>query len=270
MRPGKQFPRGPWLTTPRGDLGYAGYSSFTGDNGTFALVLAVGSWDHDLRILQHEAAWDAVVRSIPMLAPLVDPEFALPVTPVLAMGELQNTLRHFVESGCARVLGMIPVGDTICHTDPTFALGLSFALIHAAALTSAIEDGGASLESIALAFWKRIYPETRERYDLAVSTDNARAQAWQGTRLDAFHAAGSYPLFAMVAAGLAALRDDEVLRKTIRRIGFLDRLAVFDSDSSLHHKIEHIVADVLAAGAPPRPLAREDLLAQARTALSVA
>ncbi len=270
MRPGKEFPRGPWLTTPRGDLGYAGYSSFTGDNGTFALVLAVGSWDHDLRILQHDAAWDAVARSIPTLAALVDPEFALPLTPVLAMGELQNTLRHYVERGRARVLGMIPVGDTVCHTDPTFALGLSFAFIHAGALKDAIADEGSSPGSIALAFWKRIYPETRERYDLAVDTDDARAQAWQGTRLDCFHAAGSYPLFAMVAAGLAASRDDEILRRTIRRIGFLDRVAVFDNDSSMHDRIEQIVAEMLATGPPPQHPGRERLLDQARAALSMA
>ncbi len=270
MRPGKEFPRGPWLTTPRGDLGFAGYSTFTGDNGTFALVLAVGSWDRDLRILQHDAAWDAVACSIPTLAPLVDPEFALPVTSVLAMGELQNTLRHYVEGGRARVLGMIAVGDTVCHTDPTFALGLSFALIHAGALKDAIADDGSSLESISVGFWNRIYPETRERYDLAVSTDDARAQAWQGTRLDAFHAAGSYPLFAMVSAALAASRDDEILRRTIRRIGFLDRLAVFDNDSNLHDRIEGIVAEMLAAGPPPQHPARERLLDQARTALSTA
>jgi 2-polyprenyl-6-methoxyphenol hydroxylase-like FAD-dependent oxidoreductase len=268
MRPGEQFPRGPWLTTPRGDLGYAGYSSFTGDNRTFALVLAVGSWDHDLRILQHEAAWDAAAAAIPALAPLADPEFAAPITPVLAMGELQNTLRHYVEGGRLRVRGMIPVGDTVCHTDPTFALGLSFALIHARALQSAIESSGSDIDSIPLAFWTAVYPEVRERYDLAVATDDARAEMWQGKRQDVFHATGSYPLFTMVAAALAAARDDEILRKTVRRIGFLDRLAVFDKDVILHRKIERTVADILTSSPMPQPVVREQLLDHARRALT--
>src|SRR5690242_9854791 len=40
-RPGFALPDGPFLLSPRGDLGYFAYSTFPGDNGTFATVLAV-------------------------------------------------------------------------------------------------------------------------------------------------------------------------------------------------------------------------------------
>ena len=260
MKPGRVFPRGPWLTTPRGDFGYAGYSSFTGDNGTFALVFAIGSWDRELRLLQHEAAWDAAAKSIKRLAELTDPEFAEPVTPVLAMGELQNTLRRFVDDGKPLVRGFVPVGDSLCHLDPTFALGLSFAIIHAKELRNAIGNASGA-DSILPEYWKAIYPETRERFDYSVAADEARARMWRGEKLDVFHAAGAYPIFTMVAASMAALQDDDVLRKTMRRIGFLDRMSVFDDDPALHRKIEGIVEKMFRSMTPVKMTGREELIA---------
>ena len=38
-RPGFTPPDGPWYLSPRGDLGYLAFSSFPGDNGTFATLL---------------------------------------------------------------------------------------------------------------------------------------------------------------------------------------------------------------------------------------
>lgn len=40
-RPGVERPDGPWVLGPRGDTGYFGYTTFPGDNATFAVVLAV-------------------------------------------------------------------------------------------------------------------------------------------------------------------------------------------------------------------------------------
>lgn len=53
--------------------------------------------------------------------------------------------------------------------------------------------------------------------------------------------------------------DDTVLRRTIGRIGLLDRTAVFDDDEALHDRIETILAR-LGSPSPPGP-PREDLLA---------
>lgn len=268
MHSGKSFPDGPWLTTPRGDFGYAGFSTFTGDNGTFATVLAIGSWDHEMRILQHASAYEAASAATPALRRLTDPEFAEPITPVFAMGELQNTLRHYVEDGRPRAIGLLPLGDTVCHTDPSFALGLSFSLVHARALVEAIAKHGGDLASLARAYWEAIYPEIRERYDFAAAADAARARVWQGDQLDITRASGCYPLFAMVAASLAALKDDAVLRKTARRIGFLDRTAIFDEDAVLHARIEAIMTEMMATAPGRNGLPqREELLRTTRAAV---
>ena len=71
-----------------------------------------------------------------------------------------------------------------------------------------------------------------------------------------------YPLFSFIGALAAAPHDDGVLRRTIRRIGLLDRTAVFDKDDALHDRIEAILARL--AERPPSPPGppREELLAR--------
>jgi hypothetical protein len=182
------------------------------------------------------------------------------------MGETQNTLLRYIDDGRDLVRGFIPVGDSVCHTDPTFALGLSFALIHARALKSALESPANDPGSVLRAYWAAIYPEMRERFDFAVAADNDRARIWRGEPLDPFHANGSYPMFTMVAATIAALQDDDIFRKTVRRMGFLDPLSVFDDDRDLHRKIEEITERSLRSMPPPKSIGREDLLAAVRTA----
>jgi hypothetical protein len=67
-------------------------------------------------------------------------------------------------------------------------------------------------------------------------------------------------MFSFVGALAAAPHDDLVLRRTIRRIGLLDRTVVFDDDHDLHGRVEAILEGL---GAPPRPdPPRNELLAR--------
>ena len=47
VREGQTLPDGPWLPTPRADLGYGLFSTFPGDNGTFAGLIAIPPGDQD-------------------------------------------------------------------------------------------------------------------------------------------------------------------------------------------------------------------------------
>ena len=73
---------------------------------------------------------------------------------------------------------------------------------------------------------------------------------------------GCYPLFAFAAALAAAPHDDRVLRQTIRRIGLLDRTAVFDGDERLHERIETIMAALANDSVQPAGPPRDELLAR--------
>lgn len=244
----------PWLLNPRGDLGYMGFNTFRGDNRTFAVILLVPSADRDLRVLRHERAWAAATAAITPLDVMTSAAYGQPITGVMPMGGLANVDRT-VGPG---VPGLVPVGDALCHTDPSFAYGLSFALVHAQALARASTEH-ADAGALTDAYLADVGPEARERYAYALETDGARVRAWRGEALDVGRRDGCYPLFAFGPALAAAAYDDHVLRRVIGRIGLLDRVEVFDGDHDLHDRIERIWAELMQTP-PPQGPPRDELL----------
>ena len=245
------------ILNPRGDLGYMGFNTFRGDNRTFAVILLAPAADHDLRVLRHEQAWRAACSAITPLDVMTSADYGRPITGVMPMGGLMNVDR----TGDPLVPGIVAVGDAFCHTDPAFAWGLSFALAHAHALAEATAEAS-DVDTVAERYRANAGPEARERHTLACAIDTARSLRWSGEPLEIGRRNGCYPLFSTFGALAAAPHDDVVLRRTIRRIGLLDRTAVFDHDEALHDRIESILAR--AATPPPSPPGppREELLAR--------
>jgi 2-polyprenyl-6-methoxyphenol hydroxylase-like FAD-dependent oxidoreductase len=245
------------ILNPRGDLGYMGFNTFRGDNRTFAVILLAPAADHELRVLRHEGAWRAACSAITPLDVMTAADYARPITDVMPMGGLMNVDR----TGDPGVSGIVAVGDAFCHTDPAFAYGLSFALAHARALADATAEGSVPGE-IVERYRADAGPEARERHALACAMDAARSLRWRGEPLDIGRRDGCYPLFSFVGALAAAPHDDAVLRRTIRRIGLLDRTAVFDQDDGLHDRIETILGRFAARPPSPPGPPREELLAR--------
>jgi 2-polyprenyl-6-methoxyphenol hydroxylase-like FAD-dependent oxidoreductase len=243
------------ILNPRGDLGYMGFNTFRGDNRTFAVILLAPAADHALRVLRHEHAWRAACSAITPLDHMTSTDYARPITDVMPMGGLMNVDR----TGDPGVSGIVAVGDAFCHTDPAFAYGLSFALSHAQALARAGADAS-DVDAIVERYRADAGPEARERHALVCATDAARSLRWSGEPLQIGRRDGCYPLFSLVGALAAAPHDDTVLRRTIGRIGLLDRTAVFDDDDALHHRIETILGALGPPSSPGPP--REDLLAR--------
>ena len=266
VREGRELPDGPWLPTPRADLGYGVFSSFPGDNGTFAGLIAIPPGAQELKLLRHSAAFDAATELMPALWSWVNPDMSEPITDVLPMGSLQNTLRTPVD-GRPSAIGLISVGDALCHTDPVFSLGLSFCLIDARELRTTLEEHGDDLEATALAFDAAVRPDLMERYVFATALDDLRVRRWSGEAFDiARRDGGAYPLFIMAAGMAAALVDPEVFRRVIRRNYFLDSLRGVDEDVALQERIETIFAEVLATPRPRPGPERDELLEAMRAA----
>ena len=268
VRDGATLPDGPWLPTPRGDLGYGLFSSFPGDNGTFAALIAIPPGDQELKILRHNAAFDAALPLMPALYSWTNPDTSVPFTEVLPMGSLQNTLRTFAD-GRPPAIGLVSIGDSLCHTDPVFALGLSFGLIEATQLASALREHGSDLEAVAIAFDASLRPALTERFAFATAVDGFRHRMWTGEPIDFTRRdGGAYPLFTLAAGGAAALIDGDVLRTVVRRNYFLDPLYVLDDDVAMQQRIERIFADIRATPRPRPGPPREELLRTMQAALS--
>ncbi len=243
------------ILNPRGDLGYMGFNTFRGDNRTFAVILLAPGADRELRVLRHQRAWEAACAAITPLDVMTSADYGRPITDVMPMGGLMNVDR----TGDPGVSGVVSVGDGFCHSDPAFAYGLSLALAQAQALAEAAAEAP-DVDAIAERYRANAGPEARERYALVCATDEARSLRWRGEPLEIGRRDGSYPLFSFVGALAAAPHDDLVLRRTIRRIGLLDRTAVFDEDDALHDRIETLLQALGPPGPPGPP--REELLAR--------
>ncbi|MEU0883561.1 FAD-binding protein [Lentzea sp. NPDC005914] len=248
LAPRAEHLAGPWLLNPRGDLGYMGFNTFRGDNRTFAVIFIVPTADRELRVLKDNDAWMAAARACTPLDVMTSPDHARPITDVMPMGGLANIDR----TEGSGIPGLVPVGDALCHTNPMFAYGLSFSLVHAQALgrASAAHTAPGDLTE---AYFADVGPEARERYTFALEFDAARNAAWSGTPVDLSRRDGCYPLFAFAAALATAPHDDHVLRRTVGRVGLLDRVSVFDTDDDLHGRIERIWPQLTRTPAgPPR------------------
>src|SRR5215208_427527 len=245
------------VLNPRGDLGYMGFNTFRGDNRTFAVILLVPAADRELRVLRHEQAWRTACSAITTLDVMTSADYARPITDVMPMGGLMNVDR----TGDPLVSGIAAAGDAFCHTDPAFAYGLSFALAHAQALAHAAAEAP-DVDAIVERYRAAAGPEARERHALACATDAARALRWTGEPVEIGRRDGCYPLFSFVGALAAAPHDDAVLRRTVRRIGLLDRTAVFDEDNRLHDRIETILGRIAKRPLSPPGPPREQLLAR--------
>ena len=267
VRDGVSLPDGPWVPTPRADLGYGLFSTFPGDNDTFAGLIAIPPGDKDLKVLRHAVAFDAATATMPALHAWTSPDISTPFTDVLPMGSLQNTLRTFVDDRPSTI-GLISVGDALCHTDPVFALGLSYALVEARALAVAIDSYPRDLEAVALAFDEAVRESMVERFANATEVDDLRLRAWHGEAVDvARRDGGAYPLFAFAAGNAAALVDGDVFRTMIRRNYFLDPLSVLDDDVAMQGRIERIFADLRSMPRQPPGPSRDELIRVAQAAL---
>lgn len=163
-----------------GDLGYMAYAVGIGDLGTYPVVLQPPSWDKAFRMLRHDEVWEAAVRSIPELAPWIDPANAVALDAVQPMGGLRNVLRSFVADGRPIVLGIVPVGDALCTTTPDFAWGASFALTHAVALAGLVVEHRDDVESLALAYADAVVPEATTYFEYAARRDRVRVLRRKG------------------------------------------------------------------------------------------
>ena len=253
---GALVPESPSPFGPRVDHGYASAATFIGDARTYCIVAMVPTWDSDLKTLRRNAAFEAFCAASPALAPLVDPRRAEAITDVLPMGALQTVWHAFERDPLPR---LVALGDSFCHTDPTFALGISNAFIQAAALcdTSAAHDD----TQVAAAYYPAVSGELRERFEFARDVSAARIDRMRGAPVS-ISRTGSYPLYSLMATLSCAGLDPQVHRLAYRRHGFLDRLGRFDGDEPMQQKVEDLFAQVVARMRDAPRLDRADLLAR--------
>jgi 2-polyprenyl-6-methoxyphenol hydroxylase-like FAD-dependent oxidoreductase len=247
FRPGVEMPASTALLRgPRGEIGYLAFSVFVEDNRTFALAVMIPPWERELRVLKSEPAYMAASCSIPALVPWVHPDQSEPITPVLPMGSLQNLHRSLVVGGVPVAVGIQPIGDALCHTNPTFAYGASLSIHHGVTLARLAADED-DATAVARAFEDAVGADAAARFDAVSAEDRDRLRLWRGEPIDVREPRDSMALFLRMTAYPAAARDAALFRAVARRVNLLDRPDALARDETLIERARELSAD----GGPP-------------------
>jgi flavin-dependent dehydrogenase len=236
------------LGGPRGDLGYLAFATFLGDNGTFSVAIMVPAWDENFRRLRDTNAFDRVASHLPGMAPWL--AASKPASPVLPMGRLRNTLRRIVDGDRPIAPGLIPLGDALSHTNPTFAFGASLSLSHGVQLADLSTTTDPS--DLAMSFNAAVSADILQRFRAVSAEDADRLRLWSGEPLDVTDRSQSMAMFLRFVVYRAAVADSELLRAVARRLNALDLPDRLTADEQLLDRGAALYASLPPIPVPPR------------------
>jgi len=118
-------------------LDYTSVLAFPEDNGHFQLTVQLARTDPTSRALRETATFERFLAEVPLMAPWLDagePIGAPEVFATVGNGRRQTC------SDRPLVTGLLLVGDTAFHTNPSAARGVALGLTHAQALANLLHD----------------------------------------------------------------------------------------------------------------------------------
>src|SRR5581483_2550717 len=158
-----------------GDLGWVKVAIFPGDAGTFSITVGPPAADAALRGLADPRRFERFLRALPGVAPWRAPGVSTPLGgpdgPVLAMGELRNRLRRFVDAEGPLARGFFAIGDAAYHSNPVYGRGCPMALVQAVLLEEAIARHRDDPIAAARYLDRESEAQLRPYWDAAVSAD---------------------------------------------------------------------------------------------------
>ncbi|WP_330351740.1 FAD-dependent oxidoreductase [Streptomyces sp. NBC_00582] len=142
---------------------------FPSDGQVFALSFVLSTADPTRTALTDPVIFEAAARTFPaMNAWLVNRP--RPLSPVLAMGGLHNTWAPLADESGPVVTGMVRVGDTLVHTNPTLGQGAALAL-RTAQWVARRAAGKADPYDISCLYHHWALRELRPWYETQISAD---------------------------------------------------------------------------------------------------
>jgi len=214
-----------------GDLGYLRYGVFPCDSGLYSLICAASPEDRSMRLLQRPEGFEAVMRVLPQSRDWLAPGLSEPVTEVHTMAGLRNVRRFFVEDGRPLALGLQPLGDALCHSNPLLGRGCTYGWMQAQMLREAIDAHPDDPLAMALDFDAEFERLIVPGYEFARSGDRTFIERERGLREGREPAEPATPeeqqsvfLRSLIRDGFmpAMASDINVLRAFMRVMNLLD------------------------------------------------
>jgi flavin-dependent dehydrogenase len=221
---------------------------FLGEADTFSISIGVLPDDKPMKSLREEPAFTAAIRVTPLLAGWVAPGNSEPISPVYAMGGLDNSSR-FVDPAAPRLTeGFYALGDAVCTTNPANGRGVSLALAHVYELADLLDAHPTVDRTQAARFAGATKALLAPFLGEAIANDRGRAGLWEAV------AAGQQPqmpppgVVHFGAAVAASLKDVEVWRRVAHVMMSLTSPAELYANEEMAQRIGR----ALAGGPPPQ------------------
>ena len=197
--------------------------------------------ESEWRALRDPASFERVAALLPGVGPWL--AAAEPISDVLPMGQLRNTVRHTVDEEGPIVTGVVPIGDARCHTNPTFAFGASLSLAQAVLLADVVHTAADETELVTR-FEAVVGPDTAARFDAVATEDRDRVRLWSGEPIDPSDRTDTMPLFLRTVVYRAAAMDPQILRAVCRRINLLDPVDALAQNTELLDRAAAIAGEL--------------------------
>lgn len=238
---------------------------FLGDNRTFSISIGVLPEDTELKGLRHEQAFEAAIRATPLLARWTAPGNSEPISPVYAMGSLDNSLR-LPQPGKPLVKGFFPLGDAVCTTNPAYGRGVSLGLAHAFLLADLLAEQPVVNDTQAAEFAARTAALVRPWWEEAVANDRGRAGLWEATLAGRPPQRPPAGVISFGIAVAASTKDEEVWRRIANEMMMLVPPPALYADPDIARRI----GAVLSSGPLPQlpGASRADLIAAVNGAMA--
>jgi flavin-dependent dehydrogenase len=161
------------LGPPQMHWGTVSSLTLPADNGTWSVALVTSSKDKALRPLRELDRWEAVARSLPLVAHWLD---GTPIDDGLeVLARLEDRYRGFVVDGTPVATGVVAVADSWACSNPANGRGASIGMLHARMLRDQLRAVGLDdPAAFAGAFHRATAESVEPWYRTTLATDRYR------------------------------------------------------------------------------------------------
>lgn len=233
-----------------------GFNTFTGDHDTYALLVVCRPDDRVLLALRHDRVFDAVARQIPAMAPWTEPDNGTPLhSPEMMSGNRNRRWRYVVDDEPA-VLGVLPVGDALCSTNPFYGWGASLALTYGFAAGDAIAEYGGDHRDMLESYEAKVGALADDTYGESSADDRLRIYRWRRQDVPDWDRQEMERRDLIGCIGAGATKDPVLGRAFLRRTGLLDPPSSALDDPEVVERARN--TQRILAAKDPRKIAPDD------------